>query len=322
MLLLHLLELDLQMRYHITLEGLVGNNIGIWFKETRPQFLVLTFVLIFLGTTVAWFDGFFNTFDLILSLVGLLLLHISVNVLNDYFDYKSGLDQQAVRTPFSGGSGILPAKLLDPGAVLTFGIICFWLAVPIGVYFVLAKGWLLLPLLAAGAICVLLYTPRIAKLGWGMSEIAAGLGMGTLPVLGAYFVQTETYTWHALIAAVPSGILVANLLLLNEFPDVEADRNVGRKTMPIMLGKDMASKIYIALTVIMYAWIIVWAAVNVLPWFVAIGLLTLPLALQAVRGAFHYEVESKLIPALGANISVILGTQALMAIGYIVATVV
>ena len=310
------------MMYHTILDGRVSRNSGIWFKETRPQFLILTFVLIFLGTAVAWFDGFFNWVDLVLSLVGLLLLHISVNVLNDYFDYKSGLDLETIRTPFSGGSGILPEKLLNPTSVFRFGIICFLLVVPIGVYFVLDKGWLLLPLLAAGAICVLLYTPRISRLGWGMGEISAGLGMGTLPVLGTYFVQTEMYTWQALVAAVPSGILVANLLLLNEFPDAKADRNAGRKSMPIMLGKDLASKIYIALTVIMYAWIIVWAAANALPWFVAIGLLTLPLGLQAIRGAFHYEVESKLMPALGANVMVIMGTQTLMAIGYVVATVV
>jgi 1,4-dihydroxy-2-naphthoate octaprenyltransferase len=279
-------------------------------------------VLIFLGTAIAWYDGFFSTLDCILSLVGLLLLHISVNVLNDYFDYKSGIDLETRRTPVSGGSGILPAKLLAPTSVYRFGILCFLLAVPIGIYFVIVKGWLLLPLLVVGAICVLLYTPRIARLGWGMGEISAGLGLGTLPVLGVFFVQSETYTWQALVAAIPSGILVHNLLLLNEFPDVEADRKGKRRTMPIAWGKGKAAKVYISLTVAMYLWLIGGAATGAMPWFALLGLLTFPLGLKAIRGALNYEQESKLMPALGANIMVILGTQFLMAVGYVIATVI
>ncbi len=279
-------------------------------------------MLVFLGTSIAWYDGYFDTLDCILTLIGLLLIHISVNVLNDYFDYKSGIDLETRRTPFSGGSGILPAQLLAPASVFRFGMLCFILAVPIGVYFVIVKGWLLLPLLAVGAICVLLYTPRIARLGWGIGELSAGLGMGTLPVLGAYFVQTGEYTWQALIAAVPSGILVHNLLLLNEFPDTEADRKAGRRTMPIVLGKDMAAKIYIILTIAVYIWLIGGAATGAMPWFALLGLLTFPLALKAIGGALNHEQESKLLPALGANIMIILGLQALMAIGYVMATII
>ncbi|GAI46920.1 unnamed protein product, partial [marine sediment metagenome] len=126
----------------------------------------------------------------LLAFFGLLLCHISVNVLNDYFDYRSGIDLEVRRTPFSGGSGILPAALLKPRQVFWFGLVSFLLAVPIGVYFVvtLDKGWQLLPLLLVAAVCIILYTPFITKVGW--PEWAPGLGMGALPVLGVYFVQT------------------------------------------------------------------------------------------------------------------------------------
>jgi 1,4-dihydroxy-2-naphthoate octaprenyltransferase len=186
-------------------------KLKIWFLETRPQFLLLTVALVFLGTSIAWYDGAFHLGHALLAFLGLLLCHISVNVLNDYFDYRSGVDLLAQRTPFSGGSGILPADLLKPNQVLWFGLVCFLLALPIGVYFVIVKGWLLLPLLLVGAASILLYTPFILKLRW--PEWSPGAGLGTLPVLGAYFVQTGDYILPAVIASIPSGILVHNLLL-------------------------------------------------------------------------------------------------------------
>ena len=288
-----------------------------WFLETRPSFLLLSVVLIFLGTTIAWYHGFFNLWYSLLAFAGLLLLHISVNVLNDYFDYKSGIDLSTKRTPFSGGSGILPAAILEPASVFRFGMVCFLLAVPIGIYFVLATGWLLLPLLIIGAILILLYTTHITRLGW--PELAPGLGMGMLPVLGAYFVQSGSYPLTAILATIPSGILVHNLLLLNEFPDVEADKKGGRKTMPIALGEAKASKVYSALTIAVYLWIIAMVAAGFLPAPTLLGLLTIPLAVKAIRGALSYHDQAKLLPALGANVLLILLTQLLLGAGFIVA---
>ncbi len=295
-------------------------NLKIWFLETRPQFLLLSPVLIFLGVAIAWYEGFFNLYYSLLAFIGLLLLHISTNVLNDYYDYKSGIDRATRRTPFSGGSGILPAELLKPNSVFRLGIVCFLLAVPIGIYFVLITGWQLLPLLLLGAIFVLLYTPYLTRLAW--PELVAGSGLGTLPVLGAYFVQTGTYTLPAVIAAIPSGILVHNLLFLNEFPDTEADKKAGRKTLPITLGKSKASKLYVLTTVIVYLWIIGGVITGFLPLATFTALLTIPFAIKAIKGAINYNDNSKFMPALGANVLVVLLTQFLLGIGYILAKVI
>jgi 1,4-dihydroxy-2-naphthoate octaprenyltransferase len=196
------------------------------------------------------------------------------------------------------------------------------LAIPIGIYFVviLPRGWLLVPVLVTGALCVLLYTTHIKR--WGLGEIACGLGLGTLPILGAYFVQSGTYTWEVVIAAIPSGILLHNALLLNEFPDVEADEKGGKKTLTIVMGKKKASLLYSMLLIAMYVWIAVWSIAGFMPIFALLGLLTLPLGVKAIKGARHYDEESKLIPALGANLMVIIGTQALLAVGYIIAAIV
>jgi 1,4-dihydroxy-2-naphthoate octaprenyltransferase len=290
-------------------------KLKVWFLETRPQFLLLSVVLAFLGVTIAWYDGYFHLGYALLTFLGLLLVHISVNVLNDYFDYRSGIDLETKRTPFSGGSGILPATRLKPKQVLWLGLGSLILAVPIGVYFAIVAGWGLLPLLIIGAVCTVIYTPLITKLGF--PEWAPGAGMGTLPVLGAYFIQTTAYTFPAVIAAIPSGILVHNLLLLNEFPDVDADRNAGRKTMPILIGKTKAWMVYTALTIAVYLWIIGWVIAGVMPVFSLLALLTLPFAVRAIRGGKKQEDMSRLVPAMADNVMVVLLTQLLLGVGYI-----
>jgi 1,4-dihydroxy-2-naphthoate octaprenyltransferase len=295
-------------------------KIRTWFLETRPSFLLLSVVLAFLGTSIAFYDGFLHLSYAFLALLGLLLCHISVNVFNEYFDYRSGIDLRTKRTPFSGGSGILPARLLNPRHVFWFGVISFLLAVPIGIYFVVTVGWLLLSVILIGAICILLYTPFLTKLGW--PEWAPGLGLGTLPILGFYFVQTSAYSLPAIIAAIPSGILVHNLLLLNEFPDAEADREAGRKTLPITIGKLKASILYSALTSIVYLWIISAAIAGLMPLFSLVALLTLPIAVRAIRGAVKYREEAgKLVSAMRDNVLVVLLTQVFLGVGYVIAAV-
>ncbi|MHC4434712.1 MAG: UbiA family prenyltransferase, partial [Planctomycetota bacterium] len=109
-------------------------KLKIWFMETRPQFLLLSVVLVLLGTAMACHQGHFDWFRFILTMLGLVLAHASVNILNDYFDYKSGIDLETPRTPFSGGSGLLPQRLLEPRGVYRYGIGCLLAALLIGVY--------------------------------------------------------------------------------------------------------------------------------------------------------------------------------------------
>ena len=280
--------------------------------------MLLSVVLAFLGTCIAWYDGVFHLGYALLAFIGLLLCHISVNTLNDYFDYRSGIDLEVRRTPFSGGSGILPSALLNPKRVFWVGSASFLITIPIGIYFVIATGWLLLPLLIIGAICILFYTPIITKLRW--PEWSPGLGLGALPILGFYYIQTATYTWPAVVASIPSGMLVYNLLLLNEFPDTEADKKAGRKTLPILIGKTRASRVYSALTVIVYLWIVGGVVAGMMPPFSLIALLTLPFAVKAIKGALKYR--EMIMPAMANNVLVVLLTQLLLGIGYILSRLV
>ncbi|MEW6113809.1 MAG: prenyltransferase [Thermodesulfobacteriota bacterium] len=287
-----------------------------WFRETRPQYLALPVVLIFLGSAVAATEGAFYLWRAVLALIGLMAVHISVNVLNDYSDYRSGIDFDTVPTPFSGGSGMLVAGIIQPAAARTFALICFGVGVVIGAVFIWVTNWWLLPLLVAGAVSVLFYTDYMARMTLG--EIFAGLGLGLLPVMGAAFVHTGAYSPAAVAAGIPAGILTFNLLLLNEFPDVEPDRKGGRKNLLLVFGVESGGKLYTLLLVIMYVWIPLAVALRLMPLPCLLGLLTLPVALKPMKWAWSHVHENQgMLPVLGANVITNLATGTLLGIGFV-----
>ena len=296
-------------------------KIGDWLREIRVPFLTLPVALIFLGTSAAAYDGFFNIWRALLALMGLLATHISVNVINEYSDYKRGIDFDTENTPFSGGTKMLVEGRVKAKSALILGIITLLIAVAIGVFFVWLTGLWLLPVLLLGIVSIVLYTDVFARTGLG--ELFAGLGLGLLPVLGAYYVQTETYAFNAWAVGIPAGILTANLLLLNEFPDVEADRKGGRKNLILMFGRRPAGMIYALTLVFMYAWIIAMVVVRVNPVYCLAGLLTIALAVKPMKWALAGgEDKDNLLPALGANVIVNHVTQILLGAGFIAALII
>ena len=299
---------------------LTPGSLKTWFLEIRGPFLALSLVLAPIGTAVAWHDGSFNLGYFLLAWVGAILAHVGVNVFNEYFDYQSGLDFETQKTPFSGGSGILTAGLIEPRKAYLLGVACLLIDAVIGAYFVIVQGWGLLPVILLGGLFAYFYTPYLSR--WRIGEVAAGLGLGSLVVLGAYFVQTGQYTQEVIVASLAPGFLTANLLLLNEFPDVEADMKVGRRNLVMALGRIRASWLYTILLVCTYLSIVLGVVFRLMPWPALIALLTIPLARKAIQGALqHYDDIPQLVPALAANVQTILATDALLTVGYVLATV-
>ena len=280
-------------------------NLKIWFLETRPHFLLLTPVYVFLGAALAYYEtSMFNILHLALALIGALLAHMSVNVLNDYFDYISGIDLKVAPTPLSGGSRILPAGLLRPGSVYWFGVASLALTFTIGIYFVYTVGWLILPLGLLGILVIYLYTPILSKFKF-LSEPSAGLF--ALMVMGTYYTQTAYYSLSSIAVSLISFFLVANLLLLNEFPDVDADKVGGRRHIPIVLGRRRAAKVYLVFLLAAYTLLALYILLGILPVLTLMGFVTLPLAIKASRGALKYYDEiSRLIPYMIVNVQIVL----------------
>jgi 1,4-dihydroxy-2-naphthoate octaprenyltransferase len=299
---------------------------SVWFLETRPQFLLLAVLLVLHAAALAfWKVGSIDVVRFVLCIVGLVLLHASVNVLNDWHDWeKTGIDKETPRTPFSGGSGLLPAGAMTPKAVLGLGIGTLVAGSAIGLYLVwdtwraYGTPWPLLIIGVIGAISIVAYTPVLTRIGLG--EAFAGLGLGLLPVVGAYYVLTGRLDTVAWVSGIPPFLLTYNLLLLNEFPDLAADRKGGRRHMIVLLGTEGGRWLYTAVEVGTYVALVAGVALGVVTPWALLGLVSAVFAFQAIRGAIaNHDDLAKIVPALGANVAAVLGTNALMAIGYLIA---
>jgi 1,4-dihydroxy-2-naphthoate octaprenyltransferase len=282
----------------------------------RLPFLVLPPVCVALGAgTATWTAGSFDWLHLVLAFIGATAAHVSVNTLNEYFDFLSGLDFATEPTPFSGGSGTLPSH---PGAAriaLATGLVSMAIAGGIGVYFLTVWGLGLLPLGLLGLLVIATYTILLTHSPF-LCLLAPGLGFGTFMVMGTDFVLTGGYSWPAFFASLVPFFLVSDLLLINQFPDVEADRGVGRRHYPILLGRRRSSLIYGAFLLCTYLSLVVGWALGHLPAWALLGLLTLPVAAITARGAYRHADEiERLVPVLGLNVLVTVVTPALVAVG-------
>jgi 1,4-dihydroxy-2-naphthoate octaprenyltransferase len=287
----------------------------------RLPFLVLPPACVLLGTSTAfWMGAKIDVFNLILAFIGAMAAHISVNSLNEYFDFRSGLDFRTQPTPFSGGSQTLPRQPEAAGSALGTGLVTLALAALIGLYFLYVSGLGLLPLGLLGLVVIAAYTVWITRYPL-LCLIAPGLGFGTLMVMGTDFVFTGGYSWTSFFAALVPFFLVSDLLLLNQFPDVEADRSVGRRHYPIVIGRKASSLIYGGFLLGAYLSIVVGVVLGYLPPTGLLGLLTLIIAVPAAVGAYRYAEDlPKLAPYMGFNVLLNVLTPALLAIGLFVAS--
>ena len=286
----------------------------------RLPFLVLPPACVLLGTgTAIWSQGEVNPIYVVLAFVGAMTAHISVNALNEYLDFRSGLDLRTRPTPFSGGSGTLPARPELARPALTTGLVAMAITVLIGLYFLAVWGWSILPLGFLGLLVILAYTPWVTHSPF-LCLIAPGLGFGLLMVMGTDFVLTGEYTWTAFAASLVPTCLVSNLLLLNQFPDVEADESVGRRHYPIVLGRRKSSIIYGLFLFLAYLTIILSVLLALLPVASLLGLLTILVAVPTVRGAYRYAEDlERLVPYLGYNVLLTVVTPVLVAVGFLIA---
>jgi len=291
-------------------------NLKLILGPMRLPFVILAPVCVLVGLGTALYEqGSVNWVYFVLALVGGIASHISVNAFNEYYDFKTGLDSRTQKTPFSGGSGTLQAHPDLAPAALATALATFGITGLIGLFFVRVWGWELIPLGIAGLFLLYGYTVWMARSPL-LCLLAPGLGFGTLMVLGTHFVLTGSYSWTAAAASFIPFFLVSDLLLLNQFPDVEADRSVGRRHFPILVGRQKSGYIYIAFLLGAYAAIALGVALRLLPAFALLGLLTLVLAVPVIRTVLkNAENVPALFPAMGQNVLINLLTPLLLAIG-------
>jgi 1,4-dihydroxy-2-naphthoate octaprenyltransferase len=287
-------------------------------RSARIPFLVLTPVCIFLGASIAVANqASIDMRILAFVLAGALLAHISVNLLNEYHDFKSGIDLLTVKTPFSGGSGALPENPHMANRVLTTGILSLLACAATGLYLYMQYGTGILPVGIAGLLLIITYT-RWVNRHPVLCLIAPGTGFGLLMVTGTQFLLEGEYSATAVLAGGVPFFLVNNLLLLNQYPDIEADASAGRRTLPIVYGSRCSNHVYATFILATIALIVLCIALGIFPMLCLLSLLPMPLAFYALRGAILFKEKIGAHPKyLASNVILSVLTPFLLGLGII-----
>ncbi|MBU0518720.1 1,4-dihydroxy-2-naphthoate octaprenyltransferase [bacterium] len=299
------------------------NKLVIWLQEIRAPFFTAVIVPVVLASVIAWHDGYaVHTGYFLLTLFASIFLHAGANVINDYADHRSGCDAKNVEyiRPFTGGSRMIQNGLLSTREVLTGAIIFLCISTVLGLILVATKGKPILYLGLIGTFCAVFYTlPPFNLVARGIGELLLGFCFGMLMMLGAYYVQAQTFSIGVVVASIPVTLLIAGVLYINEFPDYVADRDSGKRHLVVRMGRSKAVNGYIAILAGTYLSIIVGVIFKILPVYTLLALITLPKAVSSIKVARqHHSNSEKLAPANAGTIAIHLLTGALLSIGYLI----
>jgi 1,4-dihydroxy-2-naphthoate octaprenyltransferase len=251
-------------------------------------------------------------------MAGVMALHASVDLLNDYWDFKRGIDSQTKRTKMSGGTGVLPEGLLKPSSVYRAGIGFLILGAIVGSYFVIIDGIIIAILLGFAIISIYFYSTKIVDSG--LAEVFVAI-KGTMIVLGTYFIQVSEITISPILAGIVVGVLSSLVLFITSFPDYDADKSKGRKTLVIAVGKQKASSIYWIFSIIAYGIIIGGVISEFFPVFCLITLVTIPLMIKSGRELkTSFDNDNKIVPVMSKTLTFSRITGALFVISFLVNT--
>ena len=290
--------------------------LSTWFKVIRIRFLLSSVIAVFLGLVINWWQH--QTVDAInaaLTFAGVIALHASVDLLNDYWDFKRNIDTKTKRTKFSGGTGVLPEGLLKPKEVYAAGVIALILGAAIGGYFIFLSGITIAIILAFAIVSIYFYSTRIVDSGLGEVFVAI---KGTMIVLGTYFVQASKITAEPVLGGIVLGVLSSMVLFVNSFPDFDADKASGRRTLVILLGQKRASSAIWIFPSIAYGIIAIGVITQILPVFSLITLFTIPLLIKSGQGLKqNFDNTEKLVPVMSSCVLYSRMTGVLFVLGFL-----
>ncbi len=306
------------------------SSFSVWMAQIRLNFLLLAVFLVFIGLAITYkhtvsINAEFDFFHAALIMIGVILAHISVNLFNEYSDYFTRIDFNTVRTPFSGGTGMMVSGNTSPRAVIFTAVITLVVPIVIGCYFAVVSHWSILVISLIGALSIVLYTPLFQRFMLG--EFFAGLTLGSFVVIGTYIAMMagpdmglgQILTPGLLLISIPPGILTSLLLLINEFPDTEADKQGGRRHLVTHFGRQKAAYIYAFGLLLTFVIIMSLPFLGVASKWIFLALIPLPLSFNTGFTAMrHCEDRTRIVKAMGKNVFIVLGTDLLMAVGIMI----
>ncbi|MDC0208581.1 prenyltransferase [Nitrosopumilus sp.] len=291
--------------------------ISVWLRVIRVRFLLASVIAVMTGLALNWSqNGSIEYFDALLTFAGVMALHASVDLLNDYWDFKRGIDTKTTRTKMSGGTGVLPEGLLKPSSVYRAGVFFLVLGALIGSYFVITYGILIAVILGFAILSIYFYSTKIVDSGLGEFFVAV---KGSMIVIGTFYIQSGEVNIESILAGIVIGTLSSLVLFIASFPDHDADKSKGRKTLVITVGKEKARKLFWFFPLFAYGVILIGVMLNYLPVLTLISLVSLPLIIKSGIGLQkNYDSVDNLVPYMTSTLKFSRLTGILFVISFLI----
>ena len=279
------------------------------FHATRPKFFPASVLPVIAGT--AWgvqASGSFDATLFLLALLATVCVHAGANVVNDVGDESGGTDRlnTSLIYPYTGGSRFIQTGIMEASGMARLGISLLAVAAVAGLILLSMKGAMVLWFGLAGVALAVLYSVgplRLASIGLG--ELSVAIGFGVIPIVGAAWLQSNSIDSAALLFSIPISAWVADILLINEVPDIDADGATGKRTLPVRLGFAGTSVLYLGIQVIA-ATAVVWMTVTgLLPLLAPLVPIALLLLAFRAAGAIRRGIEDR--DGMTAGIEMTLG---------------
>lgn len=291
--------------------------LSVWFRVIRVRFLLASVIAVSVGLSLNWWqNSSIDWFDAVLTFAGVMALHASVDLLNDFWDFKRGIDTKTTRTKMSGGTGVLPEGLLKPSSVYRTGVAFLIIGSAIGGYFVFNDGVIIAMILGFAILSIYFYSTKIVDYGLGEFFVAV---KGSMIVIGTFFIQSGQISLESILAGIAVGSLSALVLFIASFPDHDADKSKGRKTLVITVGKEKATKLFWVFPLISYVAIVIGVSSSLFPLTSLISLLGIPLMIKSGLGLQkNYDSIENLVPFMSSTLMFGRITGTLFVVGFLI----
>ncbi|MCH2406040.1 MAG: prenyltransferase [Nitrosopumilus sp.] len=291
--------------------------LSVWLRVIRVRFLLASVIAVSVGLALTWRqNSSIDPLDAILIFAGVMALHASVDLLNDFWDFKRGIDTKTKRTKMSGGTGVLPEGLLKPSSVYRAGIVFLIIGSVIGSYFVITHGIIIGIILGFAILSIYFYSTKIVDSGLGEFFVAV---KGSMIVIGTFFIQSGEITIESILGGIVVGVLSSLVLFIASFPDHDADKSKGRKSLVIAVGKEKAAKLFWIFPLISYITIIIGVSANLFPLVSLITLVTIPLMIKSGLGLRkNFDSIENLVPFMSSTLMFSRITGALFVVSFLI----
>lgn len=288
------------MPNHINIKEALNERGGfqVWWRMLRPHTLTASFVPVFVGTMLAWIDNHFHILAFLAMMVASILIQAATNMFNEYYDFVKGLD-----TEHSVGiGGTIVRDGVKPKTVLNLALSFYFIAFLLGIYICIASSWWIAVIGLVSMAFGYLYTGGPFPISsTPLGELFAGFFMGTVIIGISYFIQTLTIHADVLYISIPVALFIGGLNLANNIRDLDGDKENGRKTIAILIGRKKAIGLLASLFIIAYGLTVIYVIIDILPIWSLIVLLSVRNAFDVITKFRGKKYPIEMFPAMMAT---------------------